>query len=286
MVNAMPHLPAALDTPTQRQQAAATVMACLDLTDLNSGSNEGAIDALCAKARGTVDLPPVAAVCVWPRLVAHARQQLPWHIGVAAVVNFPSGEQSLSEVLAEVDQIAESGGQEVDCVLPYQALCGVTAPTNADAPALTAASQLLQAVRRTSPGLLLKVILETGELPNAERVAQLSQLALDAGADFIKTSTGKTPHGASLPAATAMLRVLQARGQALRPGASAVLGFKPSGGLRTLADVWPYAMAVQQALGPYAVNPRRFRVGASSLWDDLAAVLQGQAPVPAGAGGY
>lgn len=286
MVNAMLHLPDALDTPTQRQQAAAAVMACLDLTDLNSGSNEAAIDALCAKARGGVDMTSVAAVCVWPRLVAHARQQLPWHIGVAAVVNFPSGQQSLSEVLAEVEQIAESGGQEVDCVLPYQALCGVTALTDADAPALAAASKLLQAVRRASPGLLLKVILETGELPNAERVAQLSQLALDAGADFIKTSTGKTPHGANLSAATAMLRVLQARGQALPPGASAVLGFKPSGGLRTLADVWPYAMAVQQALGPHAVNPRRFRVGASSLWDDLAAVLQGQAPVTAGAGGY
>lgn len=275
-------LPPALDTLAQRQHAAATVMACLDLTDLNTGSNEAAIDALCAKARGTVDMPPVAAVCVWPRLVAHARQQLPAHIGVAAVVNFPSGQQGLSEVLAEVAHIADSGGQEVDCVLPYQALCGAQPP----AEALAAASQLLQAVRRASPGLLLKVILETGELPHAERVAQLSQLALDAGADFIKTSTGKTPHGASLPAATAMLRVLQARGQALPPGASAVLGFKPSGGLRTLADVWPYALAVQQALGPHAVNPRRFRVGASSLWDDLAAVLQGQTAAPAASGGY
>jgi deoxyribose-phosphate aldolase len=286
MVNAVFPLPAALETLAQRQQAAATVMSCLDLTDLNTTSNEVAIDALCAKARGTVDLPPVAAVCLWPRLVAHARQQLPWHIGVAAVVNFPSGQQNLSEVLAEVEQIAESGGQEVDCVLPYQALCGVTALTDADAPALAAASQLLQAVRRASPGLLLKVILETGELPSPERVAQLSQLALDAGADFIKTSTGKTPRGASLPAATAMLRVLQARGQALPPGASAVLGFKPSGGLRTLADVWPYALAVQQALGPHAVNPRRFRVGASSLWDELAAVLQGQVPVVADRAGY
>lgn len=286
MVNTLLPLPAALDTPTQRQQAAATVMACLDLTDLNSGSNEATIDALCAKALGAVDIPPVAAVCVWPRLVAHARQQLPWHIGVAAVVNFPSGQQSLSEVLAEVAQIAEGGGQEVDCVLPYQALCGVDPLKDADAAALAAASQLLQAVRRASPGLLLKVILETGELPNAERVAQLSQLALDAGADFIKTSTGKTPHGASLTAATAMLRVLQAQGQDLPLGASAVLGFKPSGGLRILADVWPYALAVQQALGPHAVNPRRFRVGASSLWDDLAAVLRGQAAVPAGVGGY
>lgn len=282
MVNTLLPLLAALDTSAQRQQAAATVMACLDLTDLNPGSNEAAIDALCAKACGAVDMPPVAAVCVWPRLVAHARQQLPMHIGVAAVVNFPSGQQSLSEVLAEVAQIAEGGGQEVDCVLPYQALCGTTATSEA----LAAASQLLQAVRRASPGLLLKVILETGELPSSERVAQLSQLALDAGADFIKTSTGKTPHGASLPAATAMLRVLQAQGQALPLGASAVLGFKPSGGLRTLADVWPYALAVQQALGPYAVNPRRFRVGASSLWNDLAAVLQGQAAVPAASCGY
>ncbi|MGB4062097.1 MAG: deoxyribose-phosphate aldolase [Burkholderiaceae bacterium] len=282
MVNPLLPLPTALDTPAQRQQAAAATMACLDLTDLNTTSHEAAIDALCAKARGTVDLPPVAAVCVWPRLVAHARQQLPGHIGMAAVVNFPSGQQSLSEVLAEVAQIAESGGQEVDCVLPYQALRG----TPATAEALTAASQLLQAVRRASPGLLLKVILETGELPSPERVAQLSQLALDAGADFIKTSTGKTPNGASLPAAAAMLRVLQAQGQALPPGASAVLGFKPSGGLRTLADVWPYALAVQQALGPHAVNPRRFRVGASSLWDDLAAVLQGRAGVPAASGGY
>lgn len=271
-------LPLQMDTLAQRQLAAATVMACMDLTDLNTTSNEAAIDALCHKARGAEGAtPPVAAVCVWPRLVAHARQQLPWHIGVAAVVNFPSGQQSLAQVLAEVDHIAQSGGQEVDCVLPYQTLSG----EKVMAPDLSAASQLLQAVRRASPGLLLKVILETGELPHTERVAQLSQLALDAGADFIKTSTGKTPHGASLPAATAMLQVLQTRAQALPPGASAVLGFKPSGGLRTLADVWPYALHVQQALGPHAVNPRRFRVGASSLWDDLAAVLQGRISVPA-----
>jgi len=282
MVNTAQPLPHALDTLAQRQQVAATVMTCMDLTDLNSTSNEAPIDALCTRARGAVDIPPVAAVCVWPRLVAHARQQLPWHIGVAAVVNFPSGQHSLAEVLAEVDHIAQSGGQEVDCVLPYQALCQADVPASA----LSTASQLVQAVRRASPGLLLKVILETGELPNPERVAQLSQLALDAGADFIKTSTGKTPHGASLPAATAMLQVLQARGRHLPCGASAVLGFKPSGGLRTLDDVWPYLLQVQLALGSQAVNPRRFRVGASSLWDDLAAVLQGQSNAPAGLGGY
>lgn len=281
--NAQP-LPQALDTSAQRQQAAATALACLDLTDLNTSSNEAAIDTLCHKARGLDGaLPPVAAVCVWPRLVAHARQQLPLHVGVAAVVNFPSGQGGVDDVLAEVDLIARSGGQEVDCVLPYQALCGA----QASASALAAARGLLLAVRQASPGLLLKVILETGELPSPERVAQLSELALACGADFIKTSTGKTPQGASLPAAQAMLAVLRARAQALPLGASAVLGFKPSGGLRTLADVWPYMQLTQQMLGSHAVNPRRFRVGASSLWDELAAVLQGRAPgTPAATSGY
>lgn len=279
----MQTLPTTLDTPIRRHQAAAAVLACLDLTDLNATSSPAAIDALCHKARGLDGaLPPVAAVCVWPRLVAHARGQLPWHVGVAAVVNFPSGQQGLHEVLAEVDLIARSGGQEVDCVLPYQSLCG----PDAGAQSLDAAGQLLSAVRRASPGLLLKVILETGELPSVDRVALLSRLALDHGADFIKTSTGKTPRGASLDAAAAMLAVLRQRSQDLPAGTSAVLGFKPSGGLRTLDDVWPYVLCMQQALGPQAVQPRRLRVGASSLWDDLAAVLRGTghnaAPVATG----
>jgi deoxyribose-phosphate aldolase len=242
-----------------RSDAARLILSCLDLTELGDHSGPAEVDALCERARGEAfGMPPVAAVCVWPRLVAHARQQLPAGIAVAAVVNFPSGDEALSDVLAQVAQIRAAGGQEVDCVLPYKRLM------RGQPDDLNACVELLRQVRHASEGMVLKVILESGELGAAESIQRASQLALDAGADFLKTSTGKTAHGASLEAADVMLQAIAASPRAER------LGFKPSGGLRTVADVLPYLERVRYHLGAGALIPARFRIGASGLWTDLA----------------
>jgi deoxyribose-phosphate aldolase len=251
-----PVIPGAVD---HLLDAARVALSCLDLTDLNEQSTQTDVQGLCWRAMGAGGvLPAVAAVCVWPRLAAYAREQLPPSIAVAAVVNFPGGEQPLESVLREVQQVLQAGAQEVDCVLPYRRLLAAD---------VAACTDLLQSVRAAASGRVLKVILETGELQQPDIIAQASQLALDCGADFLKTSTGKTPMGASLQAARIMLQAISKHSRAPH------LGFKPSGGLRTLADVLPYLDLVQEVLGPGALVPARFRIGASSLWNDIAQVL-------------
>ncbi len=239
---------------------------CLDLTELGDHCTAADVHTLCRKAQGYADrqdvavLPEVAAVCVWPAFVRQARETLPPHIRVAAVVNFPSGMQSVSEVLAQVETIRQSGGDEVDCVLPYLAW------RDGDRAKATA---LVRAVRHASHGLTLKLIMESGTLSEPDTLRAACDMAMDEGVDFLKTSTGKTPQGASVNAAAIMLDAL-----AHHP-ASAGRGIKPSGGLRTVADVRPYALAVRERLGEDALEPGRFRIGASGLWNDIARHLTG-----------
>lgn len=247
------------------EAAARIALRCLDLTSLNEGDDEAVVAALCTRARG------VAAVCVWPRLAAFARSQLPPQVAVAAVANFPAGGTDIDAVLHELRQIADAGAQEVDVVLPWRAL------RDGDG---AAAEALLRAVREASAGLRLKVILETGELQHEALVTRASQLALDAGADMLKTSTGKSPRGATPAAAELMLRAIAAH-----PTARAQAGLKVSGGIRRVADALPYIALCRQYLGEAALQPLRFRIGASSLLDDIETVLGGTA-APAAQEGY
>lgn len=243
-------------------------LACLDLTSLNDADTEADVAKLCARAQGPHG--PVAAVCVWPRFAAFTRRQLPANIGVAAVANFPDGSADIERALRDTGEIVQSGAQEVDVVLPYARL------QQGDEAAV---SQLLNAVRRACPGLTLKVILETGMLADDALIVRASQLSLAAGADFLKTSTGKTAVSATPHAATLMLRCIADDAQA-----AGRVGFKPSGGIRTVADAAVYIALCEQALGKQAVQPRRFRFGASGLLNDIEAVLSGRAapstPVP------
>lgn len=249
--------------PIDLQASARLALACLDLTSLNEQDQEIDIERLCLRAQSPHG--PVAAVCVWPRLAAFARTRLPGHIAVAAVANFPDGSADLQRAVRETHSIVQSGAQEVDLVLPYrQLLAGET----------HAVANLLLAVRKACPTLLLKVILETGELREPPHITQAARLALDAGADFLKTSTGKTPVGATPRAARLLLESIVAE-----PGAAQRVGFKPSGGLRTVRDVAAYAALCAAYLGPQALNARRFRVGASSVLNDIETILGGQ-PVP------
>ena len=244
------------------QSSARTALACLDLTSLNQADTEADIAKLCQRAQSR--FAAVAAVCVWPRLAAFARAQLPGSIAVAAVANFPHGNTDVHAAVQDTLNIVQAGAQEVDLVLPYRALLA------GDEQAVT---QLLTAVRNACPGLLLKVILETGELKTPVMIQRASQLALQAGADFLKTSTGKTPVSATLAAAQVMLAAI-----AVGPVAKEKVGFKVSGGIRTVAEATAYAALVAQSLGVEALNPTRFRIGASSLLDDIEELLLRHGP--------
>ena len=235
---------------------------CLDLTSLNDADTAADIDALCQRARSPFG--SVAAVCVWPRFVAQARSLLPASIQVAAVANFPTGARSIALVLADIQEIVGSGGNEVDVVLPYRALMYGQAAECAG---------FLAQVRAASRPLALKVIIESGVLATPELIAQATQLALAAGADFVKTSTGKTPVSATIEAATVMLREIAASGLANA-------GFKASGGIRSVQDAKVYLELVASTLGDAALTSRRFRFGASGLLNDIEAVLGGQASAP------
>ncbi len=242
---------------TDLKAAARTALVCLDLTSLNDADTAADIDALCARAQTAYG--PVAAVCVWPRFVAQARAALPAAIKVAAVANFPDGALDLPRALADVAAIAQAGGDEVDVVLPYRALL---------ADQSTEVAEFLSEVRFASRPLTLKVIIESGELASAERIAQATRLALAAGADFVKTSTGKTKTGATPDAAAVMLKEIKASGLSSA-------GFKASGGVRSVADAAGYIAQTEAALGADALNPQRLRFGASGLLNDIEAVLAG-----------
>lgn len=256
-------------TDTSFTASAQLALACLDLTRLNPHDTEADIARLCERAQSPFG--PVAAVCVWPRLAAFARQQLPAHIAVAAVANFPEGSADIQRAVNDTLAIVQSGAQEVDVVLPYAELSAGND---------TAVAQLLSAVRAACPGLLLKVILETGELKDAALITRASRLSLDAGADFLKTSTGKTPVSATPESARLLLEAIAAN-----PGAVNRVGFKPSGGIRTVADAAIYMALTAELLGPQALTPQRFRLGASSVLTDIEAILGGQPPAVAAPSG-
>lgn len=251
-----------MTTQDDLQATARTALACLDLTSLNDADTPADIERLCRRAQGPFGT--TAAVCVWPRFAALARSLLPPQIAVAAVANFPDGSSDIERAVRDTAEIAAAGAQEVDVVLPYRSL--------------DAAPALLAAVRRECTGLKLKVILETGALRDEALIKRACRIALDAGADFLKTSTGKAPVSATPAAARLML-------QAIADDASARsrVGFKAAGGIRTVADAGIYVTLVNETLGAAAVHPSRFRIGASGLLDDIEAILGGGAPPGASA---
>ncbi len=246
---------------TDLTTTARTALACLDLTSLNDGDDEAAIRLLCAKAGGPAGLP--AALCVWPRFVAQAKTQAPAGVRVAAVANFPGGGLDVAAAVADAQAIVAAGGDEVDLVLPWRALLAGD-PSGAAA--------VVQAVRAACAGHTLKLILEAGDLATPALVHQASLIGLDAGVDFLKTSTGKTGTGATPDAARVMLQAIAAHPR------GAAVGFKASGGIRQVADAAVYIALVQQILGADAANPRRLRFGASGLLGDIEAVLRGAGP--------
>lgn len=241
-------------------ETAQRALRCLDLTDLTDTCNEQAIDALCSRAldpRG-----PVAAVCVWPQFVVRSREALKGSaVRIATVVNFPAGGEDVGRVTDDVGEALADGANEIDLVLPYEAL------RRGDR---DIAIEMVEAVRdKVDQGRLLKVILETGELKEPALIEAASKLAIEAGADFIKTSTGKTPVSATPEAAEIMLNAIRASGRNV--------GLKPSGGIRSVADAKLYFDLADRIMGPGWATPQTFRIGASSVYDALIAAIEGRA---------
>lgn len=229
----------------------------LDLTDLSDACSDHALDALCRKAMTAHG--PVAAVCIWPQFVSRARKTLQGSaVRIATVANFPAGDEDVERVIDAVAGALDRGADEIDLVLPYRALLR-------GEPAV--ARDMIAAVRDIVGGeRRLKVILETGALGDAPAIESASQLAIEAGADFLKTSTGKTAFSATPEAAAIMLRVIAEAG--------GPVGFKASGGVRTLADAKLYLGLADRVMGEGWVSPETFRIGASGLFDGLLAALE------------
>ncbi|HET9821852.1 MAG TPA: deoxyribose-phosphate aldolase [Burkholderiaceae bacterium] len=252
--------------------AARLVLACLDLTSLNADDDNRSTAALVARAldaRARWGSAP-AALCVWPRFVATVRAALPATIAVAAVANFPEGGLNVERAVHDTRTIVEAGGDEVDLVLPWRALL--------DGDEI-GARRVVAAVRAACPGRRLKLIVESGALPDAATLRAACRIGLDEGADFLKTSTGKWAVGATLPAARTMLEQI-----ATHPRAATV-GFKAAGGIRRVEEALAYIGLVREILGASALAPARLRFGASGLLDDVERTLGGGAARPP-AGGY
>jgi deoxyribose-phosphate aldolase len=242
----------------------------LDLTDLSDGCREDHVEALIQKA--LTPHGPVAAVCVWPQFVSLARARLKGKgVKVATVINFPAGGDDVERAIEDTEEALDDGADEIDLVLPYRALIAGDAITPR-----SMVGEVLDLVE--DEGRKLKVILETGMLPDTAMVRRAADLAIDCGAHFIKTSTGKTPVSATPAAVGAMLEAIRA---ADRP-----VGLKPSGGIRTLSDAGLYLGLADAAMGPDWAAPATFRFGASGLYDALLAAIEGRPAAPAAKGPY
>jgi len=235
---------------------------CMDLTTLEGKDSHGRIRSLCAKALHPAphlpDVPSVAAVCVYPNLVPAAKEALRGSsVKVASVATaFPSGQSSMEVKLADTAEAIAAGADEIDMVIDRGAfLSGY----------YRAVYDEIVAIRAACGPVHLKVILETGELGSYDAVRRASDLALEAGADFIKTSTGKVGTNATFPVAVTMCEAI--RDYARRTGRRA--GLKVAGGVRNTKQAMTYLVIIKETLGESWLTPDLFRIGASSLLDDL-----------------
>lgn len=248
-------------------EVAARALALLDLTSLNDDDTDEKIIALCKKAHG--EFGHTAAVCVWPRFVKLAKAELQGTgVDVATVVNFPHGGTDVAATVAETKQAIVDGADEIDVVLPYKAFMDGDIET---------AKALLVATREACAGKVMKVIIESGVLTHAQLITEASKLSIECGANFIKTSTGKTPVSATLEAANAMLEVIR--------DSNKPVGFKASGGVRTTEQADSYMTLADKIMGPKWAGKMTFRFGASGLRDSLLASM-GYGSKPTESKGY
>jgi deoxyribose-phosphate aldolase len=234
----------------------------MDLTTLEGKDTPGKVRALAGKARRpdptNPSIPSVAALCVYPNMIPTAREALRGSdVKIAAVATyFPSGQAPLEVKLHDVRQAIEMGADEIDMVIDRGAfLAGDYASVYDE----------ISAVKEACGEAHLKVILETGELETYDNVRRASVLAMAAGADFIKTSTGKVQPAATLPVTLVMLEAIRD----FHAQTGRAVGMKPAGGIRTSKEAIAYLTVLYETLGPDWMTPDRFRFGASSLLNDV-----------------
>ena len=238
----------------------------IDLTTLEGKDSTGKVLQMCQKARWPHergDIPSVAAVCVYPNLVPVAKKALEGStVKVASVATaFPSGLSPLPIKLEDVRRAVDFGADEIDMVIDRGAfLTGEYAKVFDE----------IQAVKEACGPAHLKTILETGELGTYDAVRKASQIAMEAGSDFIKTSTGKVQPAATPPVTLVMLEAIRdfyyATGK--------IIGMKPAGGIRTAKQALHYLVMVKETLGDGWLTPDLFRFGASILLNDVLMQLE------------
>jgi deoxyribose-phosphate aldolase len=234
----------------------------IDLTTLEGQDTPGKVRALCAKAQrpdpADPTCPQVAAICVYPDMVPVAKQALDGSgIKVASVATaFPSGRAALDIKLADTREAVDAGADEIDMVIDRGAFLAGRYQLVLDE---------IVAVKAACGDAHLKVILETGELATYDSVRRASWLAMLAGADFIKTSTGKIQPAATLPVTLVMLEAVRD----FRDATGSQVGVKPAGGIRTTKDAIKNLVLVNETVGDDWLHPDWFRLGASSLLNDL-----------------
>lgn len=241
--------------------AALRALKLMDLTTLNDDDTDAKVIQLCHDAKSPVG--NTAAICIYPRFIPIAkktlREQGTPEIRIATVTNFPHGNDDIEIAVAETKAAVAYGADEVDVVFPYRALIAGNEKVGSD---------LVKACKEAcGEKALLKVIIETGELKEEALIKKASQISIEAGADFIKTSTGKVPVNATPEYARMMLEVIRDMGVADK------VGFKPAGGVRTAEDAELYLVMADDLLGESWVDSRHYRFGASSLLTNLLNTL-------------
>lgn len=238
---------------------AKTAISLIDLTSLTDSESIDDIVSLCQQAQSPAG--NTAAICIYPRFIPYAKKQLKAQgtpeVKIATVTNFPHGNDDIDIAVAETKAAVAYGADEVDVVFPYRALMEGDETTG---------FELVKACKAACGGeSILKVIIESGELKEPELIKRASELSIDAGADFIKTSTGKVPVNATLEAAKIMLSVIAEK--------NTNVGFKPAGGVKNDQDASEYLSLAASILGDDWVTSQSFRFGASSLLPNLLAAL-------------
>jgi deoxyribose-phosphate aldolase len=250
-----------------KREAIDLAISMIDLTTLEGQDTPGKVRSLAAKAMrpdpADPTCPQVAALCVYSDLVAAAKAAVAGSgVQVASVATaFPSGRASLDVRLADTRDAVAAGADEIDMVIDRGAFL-----TGRYQKVLDDVVAVREACRRPDrPAAHLKVILETGELATYDAVRRASWLAMLGGADFIKTSTGKVSPAATLPTTMVMLRAVRD----YRIATGTMVGVKPAGGIRTAKDAIKHLVSVAEVAGEDWLSPRWFRIGASSLLNDL-----------------
>jgi deoxyribose-phosphate aldolase len=241
--------------------AALRALKLMDLTTLNDDDTDKKVIALCHDAKTAAG--NTAAICIYPRFIPVAkkalREQGTPEVRIATVTNFPHGNDDIDIAVAETKAAVAYGADEVDVVFPYRTLIAGDEKTG---------FELVKQCKEACGDVLLKVIIETGELKEEALIKRASEISIEAGANFIKTSTGKVPVNATPEAARIMLTVIRDMGVAEK------VGFKPAGGVRTAEDAAEYLAMADEILGADWADNMHYRFGASSLLTNLLNTLE------------